>query len=693
VIYKVDHQQKIDSANKIDHKLLALGYNSLREFLSEIKQNKENKNILIIALLTCDPGDTGILATPQRVEVLGNLIDKEYLQQQDSTGLDNDNFYKDIGTLLTLAIGSNSLSRVKLLIDEKGLKIDNTFIDYAINRAIPLLSQSNNEGVKLVDSGTEKQILDIISSLIKNHKDALRNCEKLLDAKIGGMEVLAGKILLEVRDVLLAGGERFSDFFGSTIIYQAARENCPKVVEFLLEGKLDARANFQYDAEDLRDRTFVHIAAECGYMNILELVGQKIEEKKIIDLFHNTGQNRQTPLHLAVQNGHQKVVDFLISRGADVNCLDKSNRPALYYAIQNSHEEIMISLIKNGADINNPTLFNNRRSAMFNMNKMKHKLVQEDVRKYHDSVLHYNNFFQELLSYIVKNDLLESFKVIIEWSKISVNENDDLMIKALTYGSLKIMRNYIEIDTTKDDFARYFDYAIINGHLEMVKYLVALNPAIIKEKDGNGDLPIHRAVEFGYVEIVKCLAEYDPATLKEKDDSGCCPIHCAPIVGNLEMVKCLAEYDPATLTEKDNTGNLPIHSAAAYHRVEIVEHLAKCNPDTLKEKDKHGYLPIHHAINFSEYSSFEMVKCLIECDPSSIKEKNNEGKTVIDIALEKGYQEVAKYLKSKINDQKSQEPLIKEEAVSCNDIGKRSYQSLPFVDKDDSNKRLKYERS
>ncbi|WP_108784243.1 ankyrin repeat domain-containing protein [Wolbachia endosymbiont of Bemisia tabaci] len=59
-----------------------------------------------------------------------------------------------------------------------------------------------------------------------------------------------------------------------------------------------------------------------------------------------------TPLHFAALNGHFKVVELLISKGADINAKDDSGLTPLHLASGGGYEEIVKLLSNGGADIN-----------------------------------------------------------------------------------------------------------------------------------------------------------------------------------------------------------------------------------------------------------------------------------------------------------------------------------------------------
>ena len=59
----------------------------------------------------------------------------------------------------------------------------------------------------------------------------------------------------------------------------------------------------------------------------------------------------QTPLHIACENGNKEIVEFLISKGADVNAVDYILNTPLHIACSHNYFEIIELLISNGAEI------------------------------------------------------------------------------------------------------------------------------------------------------------------------------------------------------------------------------------------------------------------------------------------------------------------------------------------------------
>eukprot|EP00957_Ditylum_brightwellii_P060097 4563924-Ditylum_brightwellii.AAC.1 len=57
-----------------------------------------------------------------------------------------------------------------------------------------------------------------------------------------------------------------------------------------------------------------------------------------------------TPLHIAAREGHKKVVEVLLSHGADVNNATNSGWKPIHFAAREGHKEVVKVLLSHGAD-------------------------------------------------------------------------------------------------------------------------------------------------------------------------------------------------------------------------------------------------------------------------------------------------------------------------------------------------------
>ncbi|XP_065195348.1 uncharacterized protein LOC135826676 [Sycon ciliatum] len=172
--------------------------------------------------------------------------------------------------------------------------------------------------------------------------------------------------------------------------------------------------------------------------------------------------------------------------------------------------------------------------------------------------------------------------------------------------------------------------AAANGHLELVKYLLDLQPETISVNGYNGNLPVHGAAFEGHLELVKYLLDLQPDTISAKNDDGALPVRHAASKGHVEVVKYLLELQPDTLSVKDKNGSLPVHSAAENGHLEVVKYLLNLQPDTISAKNDYGNLPVHRA---AFKGHLELVKYLLDLQPDTISAKNNVGRTPLGQAV------------------------------------------------------------
>lgn len=128
--------------------------------------------------------------------------------------------------------------------------------------------------------------------------------------------------------------------FGDAALHIACRSTQPLMVELLLKFK--ANVNLL----STRGETPLIVAAQKGCCEILEMLisaGARINQADPFD--------QKTPLHFAVVNSHRTAVLTLVTRGADVNAVDKDALGPLYYAMRNGDMVIATILLDNGADI------------------------------------------------------------------------------------------------------------------------------------------------------------------------------------------------------------------------------------------------------------------------------------------------------------------------------------------------------
>ena len=162
-------------------------------------------------------------------------------------------------------------------------------------------------------------------------------------------------------------------FFGDTPLIIAARNDHLHIVQYLIEkqnvdlnikGNLDCtplhyacayghRSIAEYlilkganiNAKNRNGDYIIHCASKSGFLNIIRY----LIEKKHIDK-DIKGELQKTPLHYGCIGGHLSLVEYLISKGANINAVDDGGFTSLHLASQWNHINIVKFLISKGAN-------------------------------------------------------------------------------------------------------------------------------------------------------------------------------------------------------------------------------------------------------------------------------------------------------------------------------------------------------
>lgn len=93
----------------------------------------------------------------------------------------------------------------------------------------------------------------------------------------------------------------------------------------------------------------LHWAARNGFAKVAKLL---LEHGANVNL-HASGMESATPLHVVAVYGHKPTAEALLTGDADVNAMDKWSSTPLQYASFNGHDDIVDLLISRGARVNN----------------------------------------------------------------------------------------------------------------------------------------------------------------------------------------------------------------------------------------------------------------------------------------------------------------------------------------------------
>lgn len=157
--------------------------------------------------------------------------------------------------------------------------------------------------------------------------------------------------------------------------------------------------------------TTVHVAASQGSLEIIKLMSEMQTDIFSI-VIQSEDSMGMTPMHRAAMFDHVDVCEFLISKGADIDALDKEKRTPLLLAASRNCVKMICYLLQNNA---------NTRIKDSKMCNMIHLIIKQDPQCLNTEVLGKFN----------ANTINSFEKIIDELLKVEVSFNISKFIKKI----------------------------------------------------------------------------------------------------------------------------------------------------------------------------------------------------------------------------------------------------------------------
>jgi len=147
------------------------------------------------------------------------------------------------------------------------------------------------------------------------------------------------------------------------ILRTATSRNQPKTLAIIASDSSKKSAS-QFTTEEIRSAAAAVDPSGYSLLHLAVNTGSEATLKQVLDII-GTGQEQQaavrssgatkaqfTPLHLAAMKGSLKMVERLLSAGADSRATTRLGCTALHIAAARGHDDICKVLVTNGADVN-----------------------------------------------------------------------------------------------------------------------------------------------------------------------------------------------------------------------------------------------------------------------------------------------------------------------------------------------------
>ncbi|KAI9770937.1 MAG: hypothetical protein M1840_002641 [Geoglossum simile] len=272
--------------------------------------------------------------------------------------------------------------------------------------------------------------------------------------------------------------------------------------------------------------TGLHLIASLGLAGVMQLLLS--HEGANVNLRDLSGR---TPLSRAAENGHERVVQMLLScEGIDIN------GTPLSWAAENGHERVVQTLLScEGIDINLGDLNGSTP-------------LSRAAENGHESVV------QLLLSH--------------EGIEVNSKDNDGRtpLFWAASYGyervvQLLLSHESIEVNSKDSDGRTPLFLAAENGHESVVQLLLSHEGIEVNSKDSDGLTPLFLAAENGHESVVQLLLSHEGIEVNSKDSDGLTPLFLAAENGHESVVQLLLSHEGIEVNSKDSDGLTPLSRA------------------------------------------------------------------------------------------------------------------------------------
>ncbi|MFC1781833.1 ankyrin repeat domain-containing protein [Planctomycetota bacterium] len=395
---------------------------------------------------------------------------------------------------------------------------------------------------------------------------------------------------------------------------------------------------------------------ETYYDSLFEAVeaGDLAEVKRLIDEGANVNaqdEDGMTPLAWFIFAGQRplniEIAELLIDEGADVNLADKWDEPPLYFAIVNNLKELINFLVSKGADVNikginetplhwavnNPFIFNNLRVP--NMDTIK--LLVDNGAKYDVkdgegyTALRHAAFFGQ-------KDTLKLF--------ISKGVDTSSLHMAACAGDLthvkELIEQGIEVDIKDDaDWTALF-WAAGAGQTDIAEFLIQNNADvnIIVNCGRRTRSLLHQAALTNDVRLADLLiAKGVDVNVTSAGFGSGTPLSYASIRGNKDVIELLVDKN-ADINDTSDRGQTPLFKAVTNGQEDVVEFLITKGADT-NVKNSASTTALHIA---ARNGNIEIVKLLI-AGGADVNVKNAQDFTPLYIAEQNDNTEIAELLR------------------------------------------------
>ncbi|KAL4978296.1 ankyrin repeat-containing domain protein [Aspergillus desertorum] len=315
-----------------------------------------------------------------------------------------------------------------------------------------------------------------------------------------------------------------------------------------MHGSIDGISLIDVDAEDSRGRMPMIMAAQRGYLEVVEELTRRAD---LNINCRNAEEYDMSPLATAASKGYEEIFRHILSHPTVRKGIrDSSGHGILKHAAAGGNENIVREVLKwpnvnvnlRGADNSTPLMW----AALYGHESVVRLLIEKGAAVN-----------------------LVSSQLHLQVMRLLGSEPTD-MAPSIELLNAMMGRTAVLVGASALDAAAH------GGHEGTVKLLIEHPDVELDQKDIDDRTPFANAALTGHVGVVKLLLAQDNAVNPDsRDKDGRTPLMLAARAGNDDVIKALLGHSDGALNWADNEGYTALaHAAKAGHRG-VVELLLK----------------------------------------------------------------------------------------------------------------------
>ncbi|XP_065915162.1 transient receptor potential cation channel subfamily A member 1-like [Dysidea avara] len=308
----------------------------------------------------------------------------------------------------------------------------------------------------------------------------------------------------------------------------------------------------------------------------------KLQQIKDHSKLSRKSQHGFTLLHHAAKENRTEIIEFLVSKGCDIDADDDDEQTALHKAAMFGHAETVKVLLENEANVNKVDGNGNTPLHIAVIRGGDIEVIKALAEKADLSVK--NNEGQNALHVAVKYHKIDTIKLILNHQHVSAvisdadNEGYTALHLAVSLGHFDTTEELlsrqdlgidISVTTKKGKSIIHLAATTKNANLLAVIFEVPVALRLINKLDNLSHTPLHDAAENGNLKQVALLLDRGSMILNTTD--GFTPLHYACSRGHLNVATKLLKRHSFQKDLATNNGDTTLHLAATNGHSAIVK--------------------------------------------------------------------------------------------------------------------------